>query len=204
MRACAAVILVLAAFPRANAGEVSPLGARGYTVLPYPQKVQLEGADFQFGPGWGIAMGAGVQSDAIAFITLREQMEDRFSLPLDGGSKHVRLELKAGAIVPGAAQDRHPEAIAAQAYRLEIHASGIRITANSSAGLLYAVETLVQLVKREKGGFWLPEARIEDWPDLQLRTIYWDDAHHLDRMDVLKGAIRQAAFFKANGFALKL
>ena len=50
----------------------------------------------------------------------------------------------------------------------------------------------------------LPEGEIVDWPDLRLRQIYWDDAHHLDRLDALKQAIRQAAFFKINGFAIKL
>ncbi|MGA8183173.1 MAG: family 20 glycosylhydrolase, partial [Terriglobia bacterium] len=34
--------------------------------------------------------------------------------------------------------------------------------------------------------------------------IYWDDNHHLDRMEVLKQALRQAAFYKINGFVIKL
>jgi len=40
--------------------------------------------------------------------------------------------------------------------------------------------------------------------DVQLRIIYWDDAHHLERLDVLKHAVQEAAFFKINGFAIKL
>ena len=50
----------------------------------------------------------------------------------------------------------------------------------------------------------LPEAQITDWPDLQLRQIYWDDAHRLDRIDYLKQAIRNAAYYKINGLVLKL
>ena len=53
-------------------------------------------------------------------------------------------------------------------------------------------------------GCMCPKGRITDWPDLHERHIYWDDAHHLDRLPELKRAIRQAAFFKINGFALKL
>jgi N-acetyl-beta-hexosaminidase len=51
---------------------------------------------------------------------------------------------------------------------------------------------------------YLPQCSITDWPDLHLRHIYWDDAHHLERLPELKRAVRQAAFFKINGFALKL
>jgi hexosaminidase len=43
-----------------------------------------------------------------------------------------------------------------------------------------------------------------DWPDLQLRLIFWDDAHHLERRDAFKKAIRQAAFYKINAIAVKL
>jgi hypothetical protein len=35
-------------------------------------------------------------------------------------------------------------------------------------------------------------------------VIYWDDAHHLERLEVLKAAVRQAAFYKINGFSIKL
>jgi len=62
----------------------------------------------------------------------------------------------------------------------------------------------VQLLRPREGGVYLPLCRITDWPDLHLRHIYWDDAHHLERLPELKRAIRQAAFFKINGFALKL
>ena len=71
-------------------------------------------------------------------------------------------------------------------------------------GLYYGVVTFVQLLKPRDGVLLFPEGEIEDWPDLQMRQLYWDDAHHLDRIDTLKQAIRQAAFFKMNGFALKL
>ncbi|HUX09315.1 MAG TPA: family 20 glycosylhydrolase, partial [Terriglobia bacterium] len=33
---------------------------------------------------------------------------------------------------------------------------------------------------------------------------YWDDNHHLEPMEVLKKALRQAAFYKINGFVIKL
>jgi hypothetical protein len=37
-----------------------------------------------------------------------------------------------------------------------------------------------------------------------MRNIYWDDAHHLEKLDVLKEAVREASYFKINGFVIKL
>ena len=43
---------------------VSPLLARGYTVIPEPQKVTLRGSDFEFTPFWQLELGTGVKADA--------------------------------------------------------------------------------------------------------------------------------------------
>ena len=91
-----------------------------------------------------------------------------------------------------------------QAYRIDLHQGAVAITANAPMGLFYGVDTLIQLLRPKMGTLWLPEGTIEDWPDLQLRHIYWDDAHHLEKMDELKRDMKQAAFYKINGLVIKL
>jgi len=186
---------------------VSPLFARGFTAIPQPRQVKLEPDDFRFGSGWRLEIGTGdVTRNSTAVLALEEDLESRFGIVLktEGSGPAVRLEMAPGSVHPGQAQDRDTEAIAAQAYRLELSPTAIRITANAEPGLFYGVETLVQLTKRSEGALWLPAGEIVDWPDLQLRQIYWDDAHHLERLSELKRAVRQAAFYKVNGFAIKL
>ena len=61
------------------------------------------------------------------------------------GVTAVRLEIRAGSVAAGRALDPDKQAIADEAYRLEIGDSRIAITANAASGLFYAVETLVQL-----------------------------------------------------------
>jgi hypothetical protein len=118
----------------------------------------------------------------------------------------IRLEITPGAVKPGESLDRDRISIEADAYRLEIAPGRIRLIANAAAGLFYGATALAQLARtspaRER--FRLPEGVITDWPDLHRRYIYWDDAHHLDRFDDLKRAIRTAASFRINGFVLKL
>ena len=185
---------------------VSALYLRGYTVIPEPQYMELRGADFEFGGGWRIELGAHVSPTDVAVESLKEQLAERHGLTLDtqGAAKIIELAIRPGSVNVGEATDRDKAALAEQAYRLELGPSGIRITANAPPGLFYGVETLVQLVKPERGRLWLPAGQIVDWPDVRLREVFWDEQEHLDHFDVLRQAIRRAAFFKINALTLRL
>jgi hexosaminidase len=200
------LIAACALFAGVCAAAPSALFARGYTVIPEPRQVRLQPDDFPFGSGWSIELGAGVAAKSVAVESLHDDLQSRFGLSIgaQAGAGVIRLEVSPGSVSPGPAQDRDNSAIASQTYRIELSPARIRIIANAEAGLFYGVETLVQLVKARNGTHWLPTGEIVDWPDLHLRQMYWDDAHHLDRQEELKRAIRQAAFFKINGFAIKL
>jgi hexosaminidase len=200
-----AVVLALTA-QASRAGAVSPLFARGYTVIPEPQEVTLKGRDFQLDSGWRVKLGNGVSADNVAVETLKEQLARRFQLSLatSAPASAVKLEIQPGSVKIGKATDADKTALASQAYRLELRRDGIRITANAPVGLFYGVETLVQMVRSQRGKWWLPEAEIVDWPDVSYREVFWDELRHLDNFDVLQQAIRRAAFFKINALSLRL
>ena len=205
LAAALAVLCVLATEGLALAAE-SSLFDRGYNVIPVPQKEELKGGDFEIGSGWRLELGQGVKPDDVAVESLKHGLETRHGITFEtrGRGKAITLEIQSGSVEIGPAADKDRQALEEQAYSLEMAGSGIKITANTPTGLFYGVETLVQLVKHAGGKLWLPEARITDWPDLEQRNIYWDDNHHLDRMSILKQALRQAAFYKINGFVVKL
>ena len=199
--------ITLAAASWACAETTSPLFGRGYTVIPEPQRVSLRSGDFIFASTWGVQIDKSVRSNDVAVETLREDLASRFNLRLAAGGSStgvVSLKIAPGSVQVGNATDKNKDQLAKEAYRIELGGKSIQITANAEPGLFYGVETLVQLLRRHDGALWLPEGTIEDWPDLELRHIYWDDAHHLDRLDELKKAVRQAAFYKINGFTIKL
>jgi hypothetical protein len=174
-------------------------------VLPHPQRITLN-ADFRFGPTWGFER-KGVGPEDIAVTSFHEGLSSRFHIaslrPAQGGGT-VTLALAPGSVAIGDALDSDKQALARQAYQIDLAPTAITITANAAPGLFYGVQTLLQLIKARDGAFWLHEGRIVDWPDLRLRQIYWDDAHHLERPEALRNAIRQAAFYKINGFIIKL
>ena len=201
-----AAITILVCF-YAEAQTVSPLFARGYTVLPAPQDVALGTKDFTFDQGWRLALGKGVGNDDVAVKTLREELASRFNTQLGdtrgaGGTLTVEIDPGSAPIAQALAPDKG--SLLEQAYRIDLHSRSVTITANASTGLFYGVETFVQLLRSDSGTLWLPEGTVKDWPDMQLRHIYWDDSHHLEKLDELKRDLRQAAFYKINGFVIKL
>jgi len=191
----------------APATTASPLFARGYTVIPEPQKVTLTGKDFEFSPSWRLELAPGVRPEEVAVESLKQELQERFHLALEEakgkGGPGLRLAIDPRAVEVGAATDKQKSVLAEQAYRIKLTPSRVTITGNTLTGLFYGVQTFVQLLKPQQGKAWLPEGEA-DWPELELRVIYWDDAHHLEHPEVLKAAIRQAAFYKINGFSIKL
>ncbi len=203
-----ALTLVLASTGAAHAAIATPLAAAGYAVLPTPQRVTLSGGEFTISDAWRVKVAPGIPATDIAIETLTGELAARHGLRLppadQEATKTIELVIRADAVPLGPALDRDRDVLAKEAYRIDLSEQNIRITANAEAGLFYGVETLSQLITLRNGGLWLPAGEITDWPDLQLRSLYWDDAHHLERFDALKRAIRTAAFFKINGFVLKL
>jgi hexosaminidase len=207
MRVLLAAVMVCVVWTSGRAENVSALFARGYTVIPEPQKVSLGAKDFSFDQTWQIKLDRGVSKDDVAVEALREDLASRFNLRLGKGGSGggtLSLRIEAGSVQIGKALDQNKEALQEQAYRIDLQAGMVAITANASTGLFYGVETFIQLLRWETGTLWLPEGKIEDWPDLQLRHIYWDDNHHLEKVDEFKRDLRQAAFYKINGFVVKL
>jgi hypothetical protein len=135
----------------------------------------------------------------------RENLLARFHLELSqkGQAGSVRLAVQPGSVASGAALDKDKAALAEQAYQVELSPNAIEVSANAPAGLFYRQPRWFNFSRRKPRTL-AAARRIECWPDLQFRAIYWDDAHHRDRPEYLKHAIRQAAFFKLNFFAIKL
>jgi hypothetical protein len=143
----------------------------------------------------------------VAVDSLKDGLSTRYEVTLETGGRDKARVIEL-AIQPGSVQigdvPANKSTIEDEAYELDLASDGIRVRANGSTGLFYGIETLVQLVKPDRGKLWLPTATIIDWPHLQNRFMFWDDNHHLEHTDVLKAILRQAAFYKVNGFVFKL
>ena len=75
-----------------RAATASPLFARGYTVIPEPQKVTLSDEDFEFATSWRLELGPGVKRRMTSpSESLKEELKERFHLALSE-AKAERLD----------------------------------------------------------------------------------------------------------------
>ncbi len=74
MRVFLVAVMVCVVRSSGRAASVSPLFARGYTVIPEPQKVSLGTKDFSFDQTWQVKLDRGVAKDDIAVEALREDL----------------------------------------------------------------------------------------------------------------------------------
>src|SRR6185437_3904101 len=103
------------------ADTVSPLFARGYTVIPEPQQVSLGDGDFTFDSSWRLQIDKSVASGDVAVEALRSDLASRFNLTLSStGTAHtLSLQISPGSVHVGTALDRDKNKLADQAYRID-------------------------------------------------------------------------------------
>ncbi|MBL8228152.1 MAG: beta-N-acetylhexosaminidase [Bryobacterales bacterium] len=195
-----AILLVLAGCVLHAQPASTSLWQRGYSVIPTPQKVELGAEDIVFDATWSYRL-EGLSPGHIAARSLTADLSRFHGITLAAASaRSLVLSIKTGIVT--APSD--PE-LARQAYRLRITPSQVEIAGNSGPGLLYGVQTFLQLLKPGVDGRpRMPEVTIEDWPKLQLRFLHWDNKHHQDRMETLKRYLDWAVRFKANMIAFEL
>lgn len=89
----------------------------------------------------------------------------------------------------------------AEEYKLTIDADGIRIFGGNSAGILYGIQTLRQLIAVEAAV--LPYLCIEDYPDLPNRGYYFDVTRgRIPTLSYLKKLVEKLSYYKINQLQL--
>ncbi|MFT3947747.1 MAG: glycoside hydrolase family 20 zincin-like fold domain-containing protein [Agriterribacter sp.] len=179
-------------------------------LLPVPQQVSFSDQQYVLDDSWYIDAGT-VPGNDPAVQSLVKELKERFGIIISAKKQNkavagnrVILKIQPGAVAMGATTDTNRTALKKQAYKLHLDKQSISITANAAQGLFYGVQTFIQSLQPLNGKTWFTTGSVVDWPDMDLRIIYWDDAHHLERLDAMKRAIRQASYYKTSGFALKL
>jgi hexosaminidase len=206
--ACTFFLVSISANAQTGASQQAPARHIGASkgLLPLPQQLEFTEKNFTVGKNWKITAEPAL-SKSQTVLSLQEGLKQAgLSLPITatGSASVIRLVIEKGSVNIGATVDTNRTALAGQAYRLSLKPKLITITANAPQGLYYGVQTLLQLFRAQAPKMQFPEGEITDWPNVEVRMIYWDDAHHVEKMSALKRIIRQASTYKINAFAIKL
>ncbi len=158
-----------------------------YPIVPRPcSLVQRDGA---FVPKPGLRVSVLTDDAAVLRLgkRLAEHLHELTALDVEtavGGA--VTLDLRSDA----------PDGV--EAYRLDITAERIEVTARDRRGLFYGVQTLRQLVAASPDA--VPAVLIEDSPRFRYRGLHLDVGRHFFPIAFIKRYIDLLATFKLNTF----
>ena len=156
------------------------LRAEHNVLLPAPQRVQYGDGSLSLS-GVSIALPTEFSAeDQFAADTLVNGLRSLtgHDVPLAPTLTGPRVVLRrTGAVDALPGKDDKPGPESRESYHLVVHASGAEITARSSAGLYYGVQTFLQLVEKQSSEAQVPAVTIEDWPTLAYRGVMMDLSH---------------------------
>src|SRR5260370_1946206 len=91
-----------------------------------------------------------------------------------------------------------------ESYSMVVGETKLKLTAAASLGILRGVETLLQLIQKDKHGWIIPAVRVEDRPRFPWRGLMIDVSRHFMPLEVIKRNIDGMAAVKLNTLHLHL
>lgn len=169
-------------------------------VLPKPHAVELREGYYWVTGRDRITIDASCHDTAACRDTiysyaklLAEEFEEQtgFAPMIDrrvtGGHAGVHLQISEAL----------KERLGEEAYHIAADDEGVVLTGADEGGLLYAVQTLRQIIRQE--GLLIPFMELEDYPELPVRGYFYDVTRgRIPTMDYLKRVADTCSFYKIN------
>ncbi|MDD7739119.1 MAG: glycoside hydrolase family 20 zincin-like fold domain-containing protein [Fusicatenibacter sp.] len=162
-------------------------------LLPNPQKWEKKEGSYEIPYDGKIVLDSNCDpKDYDAAVILAKDME------VYGG---FSLSITRGASKKTAVFLTKKKELGSEEYNLEVSPEGITITGGSSAGLLYGISTLRQMIHQT--GNCIPCTWISDYPAIPARGLYYDVTRgRVPTLDYLKKLADKMAFYKMNQLQL--
>lgn len=179
---------------------ISPEDRASVSVMPLPAELKLTGHKLilpsSFSPEVRSADSTGIISDALERFFSRLE---RLVAPANGKVNDVPLRIVCSEnfrdtlFAPGR-----------ESYQLSVYPGKIILKANTPAGILYGLETLLQLVDTDHDIPFIPGVRIKDYPRFPWRGLMIDVCRHWIPKDVILRNLDAMAAVKLNVLHLHL
>ena len=169
----------------------------GLDVMPMPASVRPGTGRLAVGPSFSVAV-TGFKDAAL------ERGIDRFVAELSRETGMLIEQKAAGSAGPtllihaGHRRESVQELGEDESYDLVVAESGAKLTAPSFLGVLYGLQTFLQLVETTANGFSVPAVTIDDKPQFVWRGLLIDVGRHFIPLEVLKRNVDAMAAVKMN------
>jgi len=171
-----------------------------FGIMPLPAKIEwgkgICRIDHSFDISMDVPEGSRSEKAVQRFII---RLDERTMLFLSHepatqkGSLHIICN-RTGKLSPG--ED--------ESYQLHISPDAIELSAETDLGVLYGLETLLQLVRSDEKGFYFPGLVIDDQPRFTWRGLMIDVSRHFITLEKIKQNIDAMAAVKMNVLHLHL
>jgi len=163
-------------------------------LLPVPKKLIFDDGYFTFNRECAIVIDKNLNiSELDPLFTLADKLEDiiGFRPTITRTDKGIKNPIYI-RLIPGNNKE---------AYNCEIFKNKIILTGHGSAGIFYAMQTLLQIIRQSERK--IPCLKIEDAPDYKVRGLYFDIARgKIPALDELYKMVDRLASYKVNQFQL--
>src|ERR1035438_6861508 len=156
------------------ANQSGASGSSTINVMPLPSSVQMHPGKLRLDSSFAITtIGYTDARLQAAVVRLQQRLEGRTGIVLPrgvapiGAAAVVTIRVKqGGAAYPKLGED--------ESYALEIMGDHATLNANTVVGAMHGMETLLQLVSGDAGGYYFPFVNIQDKPRFLWRGLMID------------------------------
>lgn len=181
-----------------------PAQAQSDRLMPVPAKLENRQGIFRLDKNFRAYISGNRDTRATEYLgRVLMRLDGRTGLLFDKSTQEVKGAVKqVMSVKPG---KRAPLKLGEdESYILEIRNDLILLESNTDLGVMKGMETLLQLLSMDAGGYYFPCLRIEDRPRFPWRGLLMDVCRHWMPADVVKRNIDAMAAMKLNVLHLHL
>lgn len=178
--------------------DAQDLQSQRRNLMPVPANVIWKNGRLPITKNFSVAISGKTDERLKSYIfRVMRRLEGRtifeFSRDFSNDSANASLLIQTestGNAIPKLGDD--------ESYNLEISVKQAKLKSATTVGAMRGLETLLQLLERDKDGFYFPSVSINDKPRFPWRGLMIDSARHFQPMEVLKRNLDAMSAVKLN------
>ena len=187
--------------------SLSALQAQTEGVIPMPLQIEKGSGHFRLSPQTRLHTNLkGAEKKRLAHWLQSQSplLNRKLHGAKHAASNYIYLQKVSAEAFAAQAQLPHP-ASTQEAYRMQVEAHAIVITAPTDAGLFYGLQSLQQWAQAAGTSTWqVPVMNVDDAPRFAYRGFMIDVSRHFRTVDFLKKQMDAMAYYKLNRLHLHL